>query len=103
MSRRDFPPIHPGETLSEDILKPLGISPYAAAKRMRVPRTRVERIIRGETSISADTALRLERAFGPPARFWLNLQNGYDLEVALDHQTDLDSIERVADITDQAA
>lgn len=82
MAKRDFDPIHPGEILLEEFLKPLGLSPYATAKAMRVPRTRIERLVRGETAVTPDTALRLEKAFGSSAQFWMNLQSHYDLEVA---------------------
>jgi len=90
-------PIHPGEILQEEFLKPLGLTAYAAAKAMRVPRTRIERIVRGETAVTPETALRLERAFGSSARFWMNLQTRYDLEVATDAAPqDLDAIPRLA-------
>lgn len=92
-----LPPIHPGEILLEEFLKPLGLTPYAAAKAMRVPRTRIERIVRGETAVTPSTALRLERAFGSSARFWMNLQTRYDLEAARDSAPgDLDEIPRLA-------
>lgn len=77
-----LPPIHPGEVLMEDFLRPLGIGPTVAARRMALPRTRIERVVRGEVGITADTALRLEAFLGAPARVWMNLQNLYDLEVA---------------------
>jgi addiction module antidote protein, HigA family len=90
-------PIHPGEVLLEEFLKPLHLSAYAAAKAMRVPRTRIERLVRGESAVTPETALRLERAFGSSAGFWLNLQTRYDLEVARDHAPrDLDTIPRLA-------
>ncbi len=91
-----FDPIHPGEILLEDFLKPLAMTPYAAAKIMAVPRTRVERLVRGETPVTSDTALRLEKAFGSSAEFWMGLQAEYELEVARDRVGDtLDSIPRV--------
>lgn len=97
MPRREIPPVHPGEMLLEEFLKPLGMSPYAAAKVLRVPRTRVERLVREETPITPDTALRLERAFGMSAEFWLNLQSRFDLETARDaHDDALDAIQRVS-------
>lgn len=77
-------PIHPGEIVLEEFLKPLALSPYRLAKAMGVPRTRVERLVREETPITADTALRLERALGPSAQFWMNLQTHYDLKLARD-------------------
>lgn len=79
---KKLPPLHPGEMLNEEFLKPLGLSPGALAKKMDVPRTRVERIVAETIGITADTALRLEKALGPSAQFWLNLQTRYDLEMA---------------------
>jgi addiction module HigA family antidote len=76
---RATPPIHPGEILREEFLKPLDLSPYALAKSLGVPRTRVERIARGETPITPDSALRLGRYFGTTPEFWMNLQIAYDL------------------------
>ena len=77
-----LPPMHPGEMLREEFLKPLGLSPYRVAKACGVPRTRIERIAREELGITADTALRLGKFFGTTAGFWINLQKRYDLEVA---------------------
>ncbi len=77
-----LPPMHPGEMLREELLKPMGLTPYAVAKACGVPRTRIERIVREELGISADTALRLAKFFGTTAGFWLNLQIRYDLETA---------------------
>ena len=77
-----LPPMHPGEMLREEFLKPLGLSPYRVAKACGVPRTRIERIAREELGITADTALRLGKFFGTTAGLWLNLQKRYDLEVA---------------------
>ena len=74
-------PIHPGEVLREEFLDPLGISTYALAKAISVPRNRVTAIVRGERAVTADTALRLARYFGTTERFWMNLQTRYDLEV----------------------
>jgi addiction module HigA family antidote len=75
-------PIHPGEILREEVLVPLGMSPYALAAELRVPRTRVERLVREETPVTPDTALRLARYLGTSAEFWLKLQARYDLETA---------------------
>jgi addiction module HigA family antidote len=77
-----LPPLHPGEMLREEFMIPLGLTAYALAKAMHVPRTRVERLIREETSITPDTALRLSRAIGWTPEVWLGLQADYDLEVA---------------------
>ena len=73
-------PIHPGEILSEEFLKPLGVSQYKLAKDINVPARRINEIVHGTRSITADTALRLSRYFGLSERFWLNLQARYDLE-----------------------
>jgi antitoxin HigA-1 len=79
-----LPPIHPGETLREDFLKPLGLSANHLAIELHVPVTRINDIAHGRRSITADTALRLARFFGTSPQFWVNLQSNYDLEVALD-------------------
>jgi addiction module HigA family antidote len=80
MPRARLSPIHPGEILLEEFLKPLGISQYRLALEISVPPRRVNEIVRGLRSITADTALRLARYFGTSERFWLNLQTRYDLE-----------------------
>jgi addiction module HigA family antidote len=79
---RTLPPMHPGEVLREEFLVPMALSPYALAKICAVPRTRIERIAREEISITADTALRLSKAFGTTAGFWLNLQTQFDIATA---------------------
>jgi addiction module HigA family antidote len=81
MSTRELPPIHPGEILLEEYLKPMGISQYRLAKDITVDPRRINEIVHGQRSISADTALRLARYFGTSERFWLNLQSHYDLEL----------------------
>ena len=75
-------PVHPGEVLLEDFLKPLGLSQYRVAKDIGVPTLRISQIVRGQRSITADTALRLARYFGTSAAVWLRLQARYDLEMA---------------------
>ena len=75
-----IPPIHPGEILKEEFLEPLGLSQYRVAVDISVPPRRINEIVHGKRSISADTALRLARYFGTTDRFWLNLQTHYDLE-----------------------
>jgi addiction module HigA family antidote len=75
-----IPNIHPGEILSEDFLKPMGISAYRLSKGANLDQTRISEIIRGKRSVTADTALRLARFFGNSPEFWLNLQAHYDLE-----------------------
>ena len=82
MSKRDFPPIHPGEVLREEFLTPLGISQYRLAKDIHVPARRINEIVLEKRGISADTALRLGRYFGMTPQFWINVQARYDLEVA---------------------
>ena len=79
MSKRDFDPIHPGEVLLEEFLRPMEISQYRLAKNISVPQRRISEITQGKRSITADTALRLGRYFGMEAQFWLNLQSRYDL------------------------
>ena len=75
-------PIHPGEILLEDFMRPLGLSQYRVAKDIGVPALRISQIVRGRRSITADTALRLARYFGTGAAVWLRLQARYDLEMA---------------------
>lgn len=75
-----LPNIHPGEVLLEEFLEPLGISQYKLAKDLHIPQTRVSQIIKGKRRITADTALRLSKYFGTSAKFWMGLQNDYDLE-----------------------
>ena len=77
-----LPPMHPGEVLREEFMRPLGLSAYAVAKACGVPRTRIERIAREEIGITADTALRLGRYFGVDPQVWVNLQGRYDILVA---------------------
>jgi addiction module HigA family antidote len=84
MARRAHAPIHPGEILSEEFLKPLGLSQYRIAKDISVPARRINEIVHGLRGISADTALRLARYFGTTEQFWMNLQARYDLEVEKD-------------------
>ncbi len=75
-------PSHPGEVLDELYLKPLDMSAGALAKRLGVPRTRIERIVKEQTALTADTALRLSAFFGNTAEYWLNLQRAHDLAAA---------------------
>ena len=84
MRKRIIAPIHPGEILMEEFLKPLGVSQYRLAKDINVPARRINEIVHGKRSITADTALRLSRYFNLSERFWLNLQARYDLEVEKD-------------------
>jgi addiction module HigA family antidote len=79
-----MPPIHPGETLREDFMKPLGLSANRLAINLRVPAARVGEIVNEKRAITADTALRLARYFGTSPQFWINLQSNYDLELVED-------------------
>jgi antitoxin HigA-1 len=92
MSKRDFPPTHPGEMLLAEFLKPMNISQYQLAKAIGVPPRRINEIVHGKRSVSTDTALRLGRFFGMEAQFWLNLQARYDLETT--RETLADRLER---------
>jgi addiction module HigA family antidote len=83
MAKR-LPSIHPGEVLREDFLAPLQLSPLAVARRVGVPRTRIERLVNEQTAITADTALRLAKVLGTTAAFWIGLQAQYDIERAED-------------------
>jgi antitoxin HigA-1 len=80
--KRDMLPVHPGEILLEDFIKPMGITQYRLAKSIGVPQRRIDEIIAGKRSIIADTALKLARFFSTDAESWINLQAYYDLAVA---------------------
>ena len=84
MTRKKMPPMHPGEILLEEFLESLKISQYRLAKGINVPARRINEIVHGKRSVTADTALRLARYFGTSERFWMNLQARYDLEVEKD-------------------
>jgi addiction module HigA family antidote len=88
MTKKKLSPIHPGEILGEEFLKPMGISQYRLAKDISVPPRRINEIVHGKRSITADTALRLGKFFGISAQFWLNLQTRYDLEITEDILSD---------------
>jgi addiction module HigA family antidote len=88
MPQQKMPPIHPGEILSEEFLVPLSISQYRLAKDISVPPRRINEIVLGKRSVTADTALRLARYFGTSERFWLNVQALYDLEKEKDRLGD---------------
>ncbi len=77
-------PVHPGEILMAEFLKPLELSQYQLAKELSVPARRINEIVHGERRITADTALRLARFFGTSEQFWMNLQSRYDLEIERD-------------------
>jgi addiction module HigA family antidote len=84
MRSKKMAPIHPGEILMEEFLKPFGISQYKLAKDITVPARRINEIVHGNRAVTADTALRLSRYFNLSERFWLNLQSRYDIEVQKD-------------------
>jgi len=92
-----LPNIHPGEVLKEEFLDPMGISAYRLAKDTGIPQTRVADIIHGRRRVTADTALRLGKYFGVSARFWLGLQDDFDLEEEL--ETKEEEIERIPTLT----
>lgn len=98
-SKKIRAPVHPGEILLEEFLKPLGISANKLARELRVPSNRIVKIVNGERGVSADTALRLARFFGTTPDFWVNLQGHYDLEKARDERAN--EIER--DVRPRAA
>src|SRR5690348_11536793 len=81
---KKLPPIHPGEVLREEFLVPMRLSALAVARIVGVPRTRIERIVKERTAVTADTALRLAKAFGTTPAFWMGLQAQYDIEQAED-------------------
>lgn len=80
MTKRSFPPIHPGEVLLEEFLNPMKISQYRLAKDISVDPRRINEIVHGDRAITADTVLRLARYIGTSARHWINLQSHYDLK-----------------------
>jgi addiction module HigA family antidote len=88
MSKKKMPPLHPGEILLEEFLKPMGLSQNRLALDIRVPARRINEIVHGKRRITADTALRLAKYFNMSARFWLGLQIDYDLDVAEDLLSD---------------
>ena len=88
MTDAKLAPIHPGEILLEEFLGPMGVSQYRLAKDISVPARRINEIVHGNRSISADTAVRLSRYFGLSERFWTNLQARYDLEMCKDQLGD---------------
>jgi antitoxin HigA-1 len=82
MANSKLPAIHPGEILREEYLLPLGLSAGALARRLNVPRTRIERLATEQTAVTPDTALRLAKFFGTSPEFWMNMQAGYDIKIA---------------------
>lgn len=91
--RKAHPPIHPGEILLEEFLKPMGISQYRLAKAIGVPPRRINEIVHGKRRVTPETGIRLSRALGMSELFWVNLQSDYDIEVEKDrHGAELDAI-----------
>jgi addiction module HigA family antidote len=90
-----LPPVHPGEVLKEEFMKPLGLSANALARAIRVPANRISAIANADRAITADTALRLAKALGTTPDFWLHLQTRYDLDCARDQARDLARIEPI--------
>lgn len=87
--------IHPGEILREEYLVPLNLKPYTLAKRLHVPRTRIERLASEQTPVTPDTALRLAKFFGTTPQFWMNMQTSYDLATEAEaKKAEIDAIER---------
>jgi addiction module HigA family antidote len=90
-----LPNIHPGEILQEEFLIPLNITPYRLAKETRIPQTRISEILKRNRRITADTALRLSQFFGNSAKFWLGLQDDFDIEnEVLEKQSEFEGIKR---------
>ena len=81
--------VHPGEILLEEFLQPLKITAYRLSKDLEIPQTRISQIIKGNRSITADTALRLSSFFGNSAKFWLGLQDDYDIEEVKNNHTEI--------------
>jgi antitoxin HigA-1 len=81
---KKLPPVHRGEVLREDFLRPMNLTPSAVARALGVPRTRIERLASEQTAVTADTALRLARYFGTSPAFWMGIQTQYELECAED-------------------
>ena len=87
--------IHPGEILLEEFLKPLEISAYRLSKEISIPQTRISQIIKGNSRITADTALRLSKFFGTSAKFWLGIQDDFDIEQeSIQRKIELESIQQ---------
>ncbi len=88
MNQEKLAPIHPGEVLLEEFLKPMGLSQNQLALAIRVPARRINEIVQGKRRVTPDTALRLARFFDTTPQFWLGLQMDYDLDVAMDKMGD---------------
>lgn len=96
MTQELLSPVHPGEVLLEEFMRPHGLTAGRVAVRLGIARPRIEKLVRGRTPVTVDTALRLERLFGASALFWMNLQTRYDLETAKGPlAADLSTIEKI--------
>lgn len=97
MKTTNVKPFHPGEILREEYLVPLNLKPYTLAKRLHVPRTRIERLAAEQTPVTPDTALRLAKFFSTTPQFWMNMQAAYDLAVETEAKhAEIDAIEELA-------
>jgi addiction module HigA family antidote len=99
--RKKLAPVHPGEVLREDFLLPMKLSPHTVAAACGIPRTRIERLARGQTPVTADTALRLARYFGTTPAFWMSMQAQHDLERAADELETI--LKKIAPLRHKAA
>jgi addiction module HigA family antidote len=90
------PPLHPGEMLRTEFMEPLGLTPGKVARAVGVPRTRIERLVREETGLTADTAIRLARYFKTSEGFWLNLQKSYEADCVHADKTRIAEIDKIA-------
>ncbi len=96
---KNLPNIHPGEVLSEEFLKPMGISAYRLSKDLHIPQTRISEILKKNRRVTADTALRLSRYFGTTPKFWLGLQDDFDIEEELGTKMEeLEAIEKATSV-----
>ncbi len=100
MSISKLPPIHPGEILRELYLEPLEMTPYALAKKLNVPRTRIERLVAEKTPVTTDTALRLAKFFKTTPEFWMNMQASFDLKTQAEGLSD--ELEAIPELEDAA-
>lgn len=94
-------PVHPGEILREEFMAPLDLKAYSLAKRLHVPRTRIERLVAEQSPVTSDTALRLARFFGTTPQFWMNMQAAFDLDIEANRKrADIEAIERYVPAND---
>ncbi len=96
-------PLHPGEVLKEEFIKPLGISQYQLAKGINVSQMKISEIVNKKRRITTDTALRLAKYFGVSVEFWMGLQNDYDIDIALDNENFSKDVERIQPLIPKTA